>query len=314
MARFSLLRSFWSLVALAVCGLALAEGFAAADVPPAKVGVLLVNHGSRSAAWRAGLLDLDRKTRAPILASGQVHGVKTAFMEYTEPSIATRMKEFDEEGFSDVIVLPVFLTVSTHTFDYVPTILGLKADPQSLQSLKIEGIARYAPRARTHFGPRLDFSTLLRENVLRRTRMLSKDPAQEGLVLIAYGDETYEKQWSALLEKTASYVMAETGMGSFAYGWAGHVARYDPAHTTRAVEQVLRERAHAVVVPVLVAFDERFQIQIIGKGIANVPGHRERVAYAPDAILPDRKVEAWVVETAIGLARRIGGTADTAKR
>ena len=311
MPPFSALRT---LAALVLGCLALGGATASAQAQPARVGVLLVNHGSRSAAWRDALLDLDRKAREPLLASREIHGVKTAFMEYTEPSIATRMKEFDAEGFSDVIVLPVFLTVSAHTFDDIPTILGRKADARSLQSLKIEGIARYAPRARAHFGPRLDFSTLLRENVLRRARKLSKDPSREGLVLIAYGDETYEKQWSALLEKTASYVMAETRMGAFSYGWAGHVAHYDPAHTTRAVEQVLRKRERAVVVPVFVAFDEMFQIQIIGKGIADVPGHRERVAYTPDAILPDGAVDAWVVKTAGEMASRIAADARSATR
>jgi hypothetical protein len=126
-------------------------------------------------------------------------------------------------------------------------------------------------------------------------------------VLIAYGDETFDKQWSELLEKTAAYVMERTGIGAFSYGWAGHVANYDPAHTTRAVEKLLRERA--LVIPVLVAFDEMFQIQIIGKGVAAVPGHREQVAYVPDAILPDEQIEAWVVETAASIAERVAGGA-----
>jgi sirohydrochlorin ferrochelatase len=270
--------------------------------PARRVGVLLANHGSRSAAWRSALLDLDGKVREPLLRSGLVHGVETAFMEYTEPSIATRMKEFDAEGFTDVIVVPVFLTVSAHTFDDIPTILGRKADPRSLEALKLERIERYTPRARTHFAPRLDFGALVRENVLRRARKLSKDPSREGLVLIAYGDEAYEAQWSALMKEIAAHVRAGTGIDAFSWGWAGHVARYDPVHTTRAVEEVLARKERAVVVPVFVAFDEMFQVKIIGKGIADVPRHRERVAYAPDAILPDPAIEAWLVETAQRLA------------
>lgn len=277
---------------------------APAEAPGPKIGVLLVNHGSRSATWRAALLQVDRNVREELLRSG-FQGVKTAFMEYTEPSIATRMKEFDEQEFTDVVVLPVFLTVSTHTFDDIPTILGRKADPQSLQTLKIEGIARYTPRARTHIGPRLDFTALVRENVLSRARKLSRDPAREGLVLIAYGDATYDEQWSALMKHTAAYVMARTGMGAFSYGWAGHIAHYDPAHTTRAVEEVLREKEVAVVIPVFVAFDEAFQIGIIGKGIEAVPDHQRRVAYTPDAILPDERVDSWVIQAARDLAARI---------
>jgi sirohydrochlorin ferrochelatase len=314
MTRLRPSRALHTLTTLVLGCLTLNEGAAHAQAQPAQVGVLLVNHGSRSAAWRGALLDLDRKTREPLLASGKVHGVKTAFMEYTEPSIATRMKEFDAEGFSDVIVVPIFLTVSTHTFDDIPTILGRKTDAQSLETLRIDGIARYTPRARTHFAPRLDFGAMLKENVLRRARKLSKDPAHEGIVLIAYGDATYDRQWSALMEEVARHVMAETGMGTFSYGWAGHIAHYDPAHTTRAVERVLAKKERAVVVPVFVAFDEMFQVRIIGKGIADVPRHRDLVAYAPDAILPDAIVDRWVVETASSMAGAIAKHAVAATR
>ncbi len=292
-------------VCLALASLTAGAAPLAAE-PAAKVGVMLVNHGSRSAAWRATLQQLERSVRPSILASGRIQDVKTAFMEYTEPSVATTMKQFDAEGYTDVIVLPVFLTVSTHTFDDIPTILGRKSDPQSVQSLKLEGIARYTPTARTHVGPRLDFTALVKDNILRRARKLSRDPADEGLVLIAYGDQTYDRQWTALMKDTAAHVMAHTGMRSFAYGWAGHIAHYDPAHTTRAVEQVLRERRRAVVIPVLVAFDEMFQVQIIGKGIAAVADHRARVAYVPDAILPDDRVAAWVVGTVNDMATGLG--------
>ncbi len=310
-------RSLWLAPAFAIRSLTfaaaalLATGAAAADAP--RTGVLLVNHGSRSAAWRSALTSLDRSVREPLLRSGRVQGVKTAFMEYTEPSIATRMKEFDAEGFSDVIVVPVFLTVSTHTFDDIPTILGRKQDAQSLQTLKIDAIQRYTPRARTHFAPRLDFGALLQANVLRRARKLSREPAREGLVLIAYGDATYDQQWSALMEKTARFVMERTGIGAFSYGWAGHIAHYDPARTTDAVNRVLAERPRALVVPVFVAFDEMFQAGVIRKGVEAVPGYEQRVSYTPDAILPDADIETWVRDTAAGMAERIANGATAAR-
>ena len=67
------------------------------------IGLLLVNHGSHSATWRQALLDLEARVRDAILAGGMIQGVRTAHMEYTEPSIATQMKAFDEGGFTDVI-------------------------------------------------------------------------------------------------------------------------------------------------------------------------------------------------------------------
>lgn len=282
--------------------------------PAARVGVLLVNHGSRSAAWRATLLQVERAVRDPILGAGLAGDVRTAFMEYTEPSIATSLKALDREGFTDVILIPVFLTVSTHTFDDIPTIVGRKADPHSLEALRLEGIERYTPRARVHVGPRLDFTHLLRDNVLARVRKLSRDPAREGLVLVAYGDETYERQWTGLLDSVAAHVRGQAGPAVSSHAWVGHVVRYDASHTTRAIERVLAERERAIVVPVLVAFDEMFQVDIIGRGVAAVRDHRARVAYVPDAILPDEGINRWIVETVRRMAREIGPGRSAAAR
>lgn len=274
-------------------------------VAGSKIGVLLVNHGSRSATWRQALLDLETAVRPRLLANPAIRGVKTAHMEYTEPSIATRMKEFDAEGYSDVVVVPVFLSVSSHTFDDIPTILGEKTDPHSLETMRIEKIERYAPRARTSITPNLDFTELLKANVLRRAKALSSKPEEEGLVMIAYGDATYEREWSALLGSVAEHVKASTGIAVSSHGWCGHVAHYDPDKTTQAIAKVLETRKRAVVVPVLVARDEMFQVKIIGDGIAKVPGHETRVVYRPDSILPDEGVERWVVAIAGEFAAKV---------
>lgn len=264
-----------------------------ADAP--KIGVLLVNHGSRSVTWRQSLLQLEAHVAPTILNGHVVQSVKTAFMEYTEPSIATRMKEFDQEGFTDVIIVPVFLTVSPHTFDDIPTIVGLKEDPHSMQQLKIENIQRYTPKAIPHITPPLDFTDILQNNLLRRVNALSRNPSQEGLVLIGYGDETYDKEWVELFDKVAGFVRERTGITGYSYGWCGHIANYKPEETTAAINAVLKSSRKALVIPVLVAHDELFQIKIIGDGIAKVPDNRERVVYRPDSILPDPNLERWVI-------------------
>jgi hypothetical protein len=260
-----------------------------------KIGVLLVNHGSRSATWRQALLDLEANVTDTLLKHGTIQGTKTAFMEYNEPSIATRLKEFDAEGYTDVIIVPIFLTVSSHSFDDIPTIIGQKEDPQSLEVLKVEKIERYKPRASTHLAPLLDFSGMLKENVLRRASRLSTDPANEGLVMIAYGDATYMKEWSTLLDEVGAYVKQQTGIAAYAYGWCGHVAHYNPDSTTVAINRVLTQKNKALVVPVLVAHDEMFQVKIIGDGIANTGNRQKDVAYIADSILPDKNIERWVI-------------------
>lgn len=297
------------LTALCLClpVLLSATAFAEASgaVAEKKIGVLLVSHGSRSATWRQALLDLEARVRPALLTNTDVRGVNSAFMEYTEPSIATRLKEFDAQGFSNVIVVPVFLTVSPHTFDNLPTIIGQKADAHSLEMAKLERIECYKARANTIITPNLDFTDLLKKNVLRRVKSLSTNPSEESLVMIAYGDETYEKQWAALLDTVGGHVRQNTGIGTYTYGWCGHVAHYDPRKTTEAIEQALRTTKRAVVIPVLVAHDEMFQIKIIGNGIAKVAENQTRVVYRPDAILPDPNVEQWVMDVARQFADKI---------
>lgn len=266
-----------------------------ATVGDKQVGVLLVNHGSRSETWRNALLDLEKAVRDSLLKNEKIGEVKTAFMEYTEPSIATRLKEFDEAGFTDVVIVPVFLTVSSHSFDDIPTIIGQKEDPQSLEALKIEKIARYTPKARVTITPLLDYPDILQKNILKRASELSKNPEKEGLVLIGYGDATYNTDWSNLFVKVGEYVNQHTGISGLSYGWCGHLVHYNPDSTTAAIEQVLKEKERAIVVPVLVAHDEMFQVQIIGDGIAKIKNNKERVSYRPDAILPDPNVENWVI-------------------
>ncbi len=272
-----------------------------------KIGVLLVNHGSRSETWRNTLLELEASVRDTIRSGGHIQDIKTAFMEYTEPSIATRLKEFDKEGYTDVILVPVFLTISPHSFDDIPTIIGQKKDPHSMELLKLERIERYTPKAVVHITPLLDFTDMLQQNILRRYRALSAEPAGEGLVMIAYGDETYSNEWSELLTRIGHYVGAHTGISDFSFGWCGHIVRYNPDSTAEAIRQVLNNKERAIVVPVLVAMDEMFQVKIIGDGIAKVNKGSKKIIYKPDAILPDKNIENWVVETVAGHVRKING-------
>ncbi len=250
-------------------------------------------------------MDLESRVRDRVLASGSIQGIKTAHMEYTEPSIATRLKEFDSLGYTDIIIVPIFLTVSPHTFDDIPTIIGQKEDSHSAEMLKIEKIERYTPKAKTHLCPNLDFSQILKKNVLRRAQDLSKNPSKEGLVLIGYGDETYDKEWGELFDTVADYVKAETGISAHSYGWCGHIAHYNPEKTTEAIHEVLKKKESAVVIPVLVAHDENFQVKIIGTGIQNVKDKSAQVYYKGDSILPDANVEQWVIDISAEFAKKI---------
>jgi hypothetical protein len=260
----------------------------------AKTGVLLVSHGSHSAQWRKMLEDVEADVSERVLAIPGINGIKSAFMEYTEPSIATQLKAFDDEGYTHVILVPLLLTVSGHSFDDIPTIIGAKDDAKSLAMLEAERIERYQPRANVTITPLLDFSSLLETNLVRRVGRLTKQPAHEGVVLVAYGDTQYNDEWVALFREVGEKLKSQTGVATVTHAWCGHIAGYKKQPTVDAIQATLADHQRAIVVPVLVSYDETFQGKIIGGAVDEV-GDKQRVVYTPDAILPEPVLNDWVV-------------------
>lgn len=258
-----------------------------------KVGVLLVNHGSHSETWRNMLLDVEDKVAKDILSYDGIKGIKTAFMEYNEPSIATQMKWFDDNGYTDVIVVPIFLTVSSHYSHDIPVIVGLSSDPNIKESLAKEKIEVYKANARVTITPPLDFTTLLKKNIARRVEALSQDPSNESVLLVAYGDEQYNQQWEEMVSEIGKYLKVKTKHEMIAYSWCGHIVRYSSDPTTEGIEKLMEFEDNVIVIPVLVANDEHFQGEIIQNGV-NAASNSRNVKYKQDAILPDANLNQWV--------------------
>lgn len=277
-------------------------GLPDASISGERVGILLVSHGSRSRRWREMLLDVEASVRDDLLSSPEVDGVRSAFMEYEEPSIATQLEAFDAEAYSRVVIVPLLLTVSSHSFDDIPTIYGAKNDAVSLELLETEGIRRYIPRCNVSMTPLLDFAALLEKNVLRRARGMSENPSSEGVVLVGYGSQAYDEEWTELFSTLSQRLDQHLGIDSCAHSWCGHIVNYDPNETTRAVDQVLAEKERALVIPVLVAFDEMFQGRIISSAIADA-SDSSRVRYLADSILPDPDLNDWVIQVSLETVR-----------
>lgn len=260
-----------------------------------KIGVLLVNHGSHSKTWRQMLLDIENDVKGDIMADSVVSDVRTAFMEYNEPSIATQLKKYDEEGYDEVVIVPIFLTISSHTNSDIPNIVGLANNPDVQKQLAEEKIETYKAKARVTITPLLDFPSVLKKNITRRVEALSNGTGNEGVALIAYGDADFNQQWEEMIAEIGKYLKVQTGIGSISYGWCGHLVRYSSEPTKNAIEQILELEDRALVIPILVANDEHFQGEIIQNGVDMI-SDQNKVSYKQDAILPDPNINHWVKE------------------
>lgn len=266
---------------------------ATAEKSEKKIGVLLVNHGSVAESWRNMLLDVEDQVKDEILKNPKISKITTAFMEYTEPSIATRLKEFDEEGFDEVILVPIFLTVSSHYSHDIPVICGLQSDPKIQETLAKEKIDVYKAKAKVTITPPLDYSTLLKKNVERRVKALSENAENEGVLLVAYGDADYNQQWEEMVDDIGKYLKIKTGHESIAYAWCGHLVGYSTEPTLKGIEKLHELEDNVIVIPVLIANDPYFQNDIIQKACDMAEG---KVLYKQDAILPDANLNQWVID------------------
>lgn len=260
-----------------------------------KIGVVLVNHGSHSKIWRDMLVDIEEKVEDEILQNKNISGIKTAFMEYNEPSIATRLKEFDNDGYDEIVVVPIFLTVSSHYSHDIPVICGISADMKVQESLAKEKIEVYKPKAKVTIVPPLDYTTILKKNIERRVNALSENSENEGILLVAYGDADYNQQWEEMVNDIGKYLKVKTGHKSIAYSWCGHLVNYSTQPTKDGINKLFELEDRVLVVPLLVANDPYFQDEIIQTAVNEVE-NSSHVKYIQDAILPDENLNNWVVE------------------
>ena len=233
-----------------------------------------------------------------LLAIPGVAQVRTAYMEYSEPSIATQLKAFDADGITDVLVIPLLLTVSDHSLDDIPAICGQSHDPKLLAQLASENIEVYHPKADIKFSPTLDFSGLVRANLARRAAKLlgkgTSDGTRTGLVLVGYGSAEFDDEWTAFFEETRRHAEEDLGVSASTHAWCGHLVDYSRKPTVDAINKMLEQTDQVVVVPQLVSYDPMFQERIVGRATKE-SADPSRVLYGADAILPDPEVGNWVV-------------------
>lgn len=280
----------------------------------ASTAILLVNHGSRSSVWRRMLLDVHQEASEELLAIPGVGAVRTAFMEYTEPSIASQLRAFDQAGYETVIVVPLLLTISDHSFDDIPAICGRTDDAARIAELEAEKIEIYPARAELDFAPLMDFSGLVQRNVARRFRAITGRRAEDGsdqrfgLVLVGYGSAEFDDEWNRFFREIRNSVETGLGIDHTAHAWCGHLVNYSREPTIDEIESLLQRVDRVVVIPVLVAYDPMFQDKVIGRAVERC-GASERVLYRRDSILPDPEVGRWVVDIAgrMAVGRTLSG-------
>ena len=306
-----MIRSF---IQLALTGIVCAIFLSACDSGPAPVeegdtsiGVLVISHGSTSSTWVDTVKTFVDEIREPILSGKAVSDVRVAFIDEPQSSIAGELRALDEAGYDEVIVLPLMIAAeSTKSNSYLQYLIGMRSDAGQVKQLEKEGYEIYYPRARISLAPALDEGGALKKNVLKRVQDAQKgdDGEDIGVLLVGYGDQAYGQQMQETMESIGRYLKIKTDMDTVAYAFCGELVDYSGEPVVEAINEVLDLEEEVLVVPVLLAFDEMLHVNTIEAAVNAIPTE-SRVRYSPTAILPDPKINKWVVERVEAAVQRI---------
>jgi hypothetical protein len=96
-------------------------GFETEEVPIKKVGVLLVDHGSRNSASNERLKKLARVYQDSLNDANTI--VRHAHMEIAQPSVPEALSALLEEGVVEIVCHPYFLSPGRHVKEDIPEIV-----------------------------------------------------------------------------------------------------------------------------------------------------------------------------------------------
>lgn len=187
---------------------------AAMSVAEAKNALVVIAHGSPMESWRKPVLELETSVRNQIKAAKLkgIDYVRVALMEYTEPSVASVVKDCEAQGVDSIFALPLFIAPSGHTEEDLPNILGWKYNPYVREELAEEKTEMVKSKLPIVLGPTFYYSYVLEKVMAQRVKSFSKDAANEAVIFLAHGDEERIGFWKSLLGNVSKYVKENCGV------------------------------------------------------------------------------------------------------
>ncbi len=271
-----------------------------------KNALLIIAHGSPSQKWNQPVLNIENQVKE-LLKAKKIVGfeeVRVALMEFTEPSIATVVKDLENKGITKIFALPLFIAPSGHSVYDIPTLLGLYYDKEMDDLLKEEKAEIVNTNIQITVGPTLNYDNVMKDILLDKVKALSKNPKEEALVILAHGDENFMPIWENLSNETGNYIIGKTGIEYF----------------DKAFVEVGQSFAVDGVSPILKASENKKKVIVVGMylsmGVKNMADNSgiimmgrtveskkmfegKNIVFAEDGLLPDKRIVEWITDRAV---------------
>ncbi len=271
-----------------------------------KLGLLIIAHGSPSEQWNQPVINIENQVKELLKTKNisDFDEVRVALMEFTEPSIATVIKDMENKGVTKVYVLPLFIAPSGHSLYDIPTILGLYYNQEMVDDIKEERIKIVDTKIKITVGPTLDYKNVMKDILLDKVKNLSDNSAEEALIILAHGDKNFKPIWEELINETGNYILGKTGIEYF----------------DKAFVEVGQSFAIDGVSPIIKASENKKKVIVVGMylsmGVKNMAENSgfimmgrtvkskkmfegKNIVFLEHGLLPDKRIAEWIVDRAV---------------
>lgn len=274
----------------------------------AKNALVIIAHGSPSEKWNAPVLSLENEIK-DILKERNISGfdyVRVALMEFTEPTIASVIKDCENEGIDRIYAVPLFIAPSGHSENDVPNILGIKYDVQMIDELKKEGASLVNTHIPITLGPTLSYNSIIKDIILDRVKEMSTRADEEALVLLAHGSPDYQSFWTKMITEAGNYILGKTGIQYFDYAFV-EVGQSFKEKALPAIIQAGEKKKKVLVQGIYLVsgvkrMSEYVEEEIKNKGQDSVIAYLipTNAVYGNYGLLPDagKRISYWVADRA----------------
>ncbi len=263
--------------------------------------LVLAAHGSRDAAWTEAVSSFAGDVAARPGVARAFASVRAAFLERSVPTLLDAVRGALQAGSPRVVVIPLFLTASTHVREDVVALLGRHAPPRARHRLVDAGRRPLAPGSPVALVSLGSIEGVLVANVCRRVGVGASAAGEDGVVLCAYGSSRHHAQWEALLGAVGRGLLA-CGFGYVGHAYIGHGAGRATPSLARSILAAAAapgvRRVH--VVPLLLGTSASLGARIDAAVREAAAATSTAIFARGDAILPDSDLAAHVAARALG--------------
>ena len=271
-----------------------------------KLGLMIIAHGSPAKQWNQPVLDLENQVKQLFDKKKltKFDEVRVALMEFTEPSIASVIKDFEDKGITKVFALPLFIAPSGHSIYDIPAILGLYYDQEMIDELEEEGIKIVVTKIKITVGPTLDYEKVMKGILLDKVNNLSDNPAEEALILLAHGDKNFKPIWEKLTNETGNYILGKTGIEYFDKAYVG-VGQSFAVDGVNPILKASENKKKVIIVGMYLSMGvknmaENSGIIMLGRTMESKKMFEgKNIVFAEHGLLPDKRIAEWIVDRAV---------------